>query len=49
MDLGLDPYSPNIRNDRNYTKPKEGYILNPNRWYQNQSPTIPNPNHPPKS
>ena len=49
MDLGLDPYSPNVRNDRNYTKPKEGYILNPNRWYQNQSDTIPNPNHPPKS
>ena len=48
-DLGLDPYSPNIRNDRNYVKPKEGYMLNPNRWYQNQSPTIPNPNHPPKS
>ena len=49
MDLGLDPYSPNVRNDRNYGKPKEGYMLNPNRWYQNQLPTIPNPNHPPKS
>ena len=49
MDLGLDPYSPNVRNDRNYGKPKEGYMLNPNRWYQNQSDTIPNPNHPPKS
>jgi len=49
MDLGLDPYSPNVRNDRNDGKPKECYILNPNRWYQNQSPTIPNPNHPPKS
>ena len=47
MDLGLDPF-PDVRNDRNYRKPKEGYMLKKGKLSPMQDEIVPNPNHPPK-